>query len=209
METLFDRAAKINADAGHEDAVGARPARPCVRRVRRDDSRLARHQRLRAHDRLRRLHARDGHRRVRHSFTAQEREERGWLILRGLLGITVGVLVFAWPGISALALLYVIGGVRRRARDPLRRRVVPAPAGRPRQGVDGSDGRRRDRLRDRDLREARRRCARGARTDRGVRARHRDQRARCRDRAARSCSSGMCKTFASRRQSLKTPEPSH
>ena len=44
------------------------------------------------------------------SFTAQAREERGWLILRGLLGITVGVLVFAWPGISALALLYVIGG---------------------------------------------------------------------------------------------------
>ena len=44
------------------------------------------------------------------AFTAQGREERGWLILRGLLGITVGVLVFAWPGISALALLYVIGG---------------------------------------------------------------------------------------------------
>ena len=43
------------------------------------------------------------------SFTAQGREERGWLILRGLLGITVGVLVFVWPGISALALLYVIG----------------------------------------------------------------------------------------------------
>ena len=44
------------------------------------------------------------------SFTAQAREERGWLILRGFLGITVGVLVFAWPGISALALVYVIGG---------------------------------------------------------------------------------------------------
>ena len=44
------------------------------------------------------------------AFTAQGKEERGWLILRGLLGITVGVLVFAWPDISALALLYVIGG---------------------------------------------------------------------------------------------------
>jgi uncharacterized membrane protein HdeD (DUF308 family) len=44
------------------------------------------------------------------AFTAQGREERAWLILRGLLGITVGVLVFAWPEISALALLYVIGG---------------------------------------------------------------------------------------------------
>ena len=43
------------------------------------------------------------------AFTSQGREERGWLILRGLLGITIGVLVFAWPGISALALLYVIG----------------------------------------------------------------------------------------------------
>jgi len=43
------------------------------------------------------------------AFTAQAKEERGWLILRGLLGITVGVLVFVWPSISALALLYVIG----------------------------------------------------------------------------------------------------
>jgi uncharacterized membrane protein HdeD (DUF308 family) len=43
------------------------------------------------------------------AFTAQGKEERGWLILRGLLGIAVGVLVFAWPSISALALLYVIG----------------------------------------------------------------------------------------------------
>jgi uncharacterized membrane protein HdeD (DUF308 family) len=43
------------------------------------------------------------------AFTTQGKEERGWLILRGLLGITVGVLVFAWPGISALTLLYVIG----------------------------------------------------------------------------------------------------
>jgi len=43
------------------------------------------------------------------AFTAQGREERGWLVLRGLLGIVVGVLVLAWPGISSLALLYVIG----------------------------------------------------------------------------------------------------
>ena len=42
------------------------------------------------------------------AFTAQGKE-RAWLILRGLLGITVGVLVFAWPDISALTLLYVIG----------------------------------------------------------------------------------------------------
>ncbi len=43
------------------------------------------------------------------AFTAQGKEERTLLILRGLLGITVGVLVFAWPDISSLALLYVIG----------------------------------------------------------------------------------------------------
>ena len=43
------------------------------------------------------------------AFTAQGKDERGSLILRGLLGITVGVVVFAWPSISALALLYVIG----------------------------------------------------------------------------------------------------
>jgi uncharacterized membrane protein HdeD (DUF308 family) len=43
------------------------------------------------------------------AFTTQGKEERAWLILRGLLGIAVGVLVFAWPGISALTLLYVIG----------------------------------------------------------------------------------------------------
>jgi uncharacterized membrane protein HdeD (DUF308 family) len=44
------------------------------------------------------------------AFTTHGNEERAWLMLRGLLGIAVGVLVFAWPGISALALLYVIGG---------------------------------------------------------------------------------------------------
>ena len=42
------------------------------------------------------------------AFTTHGRE-RGWLILRGLVGIVVGVLVLAWPGISALARLYVIG----------------------------------------------------------------------------------------------------
>jgi uncharacterized membrane protein HdeD (DUF308 family) len=43
------------------------------------------------------------------AFTTPAKQERGWLILRGILGITVGVLVFVWPSISALALLYVIG----------------------------------------------------------------------------------------------------
>jgi len=34
---------------------------------------------------------------------------RSWLVVSGLAGIAVGVLVFVWPNISALALLYVIG----------------------------------------------------------------------------------------------------
>jgi uncharacterized membrane protein HdeD (DUF308 family) len=37
------------------------------------------------------------------------KEARGWLIVSGLLGIAVGVMVLAWPDISELALLYVIG----------------------------------------------------------------------------------------------------
>jgi uncharacterized membrane protein HdeD (DUF308 family) len=43
------------------------------------------------------------------AFTTEGKDTRWWLILRGLLGITVGLLVFVWPSISALALLYVIG----------------------------------------------------------------------------------------------------
>jgi uncharacterized membrane protein HdeD (DUF308 family) len=46
---------------------------------------------------------------VFHSFTSQAGGERGWLLFSSLLGIVVGVLVLAWPGISAVALLYVIG----------------------------------------------------------------------------------------------------
>jgi len=34
---------------------------------------------------------------------------RGWIVFVSLLDIAVGVIVFVWPGISALALLYVIG----------------------------------------------------------------------------------------------------
>jgi uncharacterized membrane protein HdeD (DUF308 family) len=43
------------------------------------------------------------------AFRSQMKEERGSLILSGLLGIVVGIVVLAWPSISALALLYVIG----------------------------------------------------------------------------------------------------
>jgi uncharacterized membrane protein HdeD (DUF308 family) len=43
------------------------------------------------------------------AFTSEANGERGWLVFSGLLGIAVGVMVFVWPNISALALLYVIG----------------------------------------------------------------------------------------------------
>jgi uncharacterized membrane protein HdeD (DUF308 family) len=43
------------------------------------------------------------------AFSSQMKEERRSLILSGLLGTVVGIVVLAWPSISALALLYVIG----------------------------------------------------------------------------------------------------
>jgi len=33
---------------------------------------------------------------------------RGWLILEGVVGVITGIITFAWPGITALALLWVI-----------------------------------------------------------------------------------------------------
>jgi uncharacterized membrane protein HdeD (DUF308 family) len=43
------------------------------------------------------------------AFAAVPKGERGWLVFSSLLGIAVGVVVLAWPNISELALLYVIG----------------------------------------------------------------------------------------------------
>jgi uncharacterized membrane protein HdeD (DUF308 family) len=43
------------------------------------------------------------------AFSSQNKDERASLILSGLLGTVVGIMVIAWPSISALALLYVIG----------------------------------------------------------------------------------------------------
>ncbi|WP_158292693.1 MULTISPECIES: HdeD family acid-resistance protein [Kribbella] len=44
-----------------------------------------------------------------YSFSAGANRERGWLIVSSLLGIAVGAAALLWTGISALALLYVIG----------------------------------------------------------------------------------------------------
>lgn len=44
-----------------------------------------------------------------YAFTAEGKSRRGWFVFSGLAGIAFGVTVLAWPGISSLALLYVIG----------------------------------------------------------------------------------------------------
>src|SRR6478672_7352515 len=41
--------------------------------------------------------------------STKDKDERGWLIVSGILAVAVGVVAVAWPGISSLALLYVIG----------------------------------------------------------------------------------------------------
>jgi uncharacterized membrane protein HdeD (DUF308 family) len=43
------------------------------------------------------------------AFSSRAKDERGSLVLSGLLGMLVGAVVLAWPGISALAPLYIIG----------------------------------------------------------------------------------------------------
>ena len=41
--------------------------------------------------------------------TPMERGQRAWLVVNGLLGLAVGGVVFVWPDLSALGLLYAIG----------------------------------------------------------------------------------------------------
>jgi hypothetical protein len=60
----------------------------------------------------------------------QARETRGVLIVEGLTGVILGVVALVWPGITALALLYVIaawaiitGAVRIMAALQLRREI--------------------------------------------------------------------------------------
>jgi uncharacterized membrane protein HdeD (DUF308 family) len=43
------------------------------------------------------------------AFSSRTKDERTSLVLSGLLGTVVGITVLAWPSVSALALLYVIG----------------------------------------------------------------------------------------------------
>src|SRR3989442_11906941 len=43
------------------------------------------------------------------AISGTTKQGRGWLAVSSLLGVAVGVMVLLWTGISALALLYVIG----------------------------------------------------------------------------------------------------
>jgi len=43
------------------------------------------------------------------AISGATKRERGWLAVSSVLGIVLGIAVLAWPNISALALLYVIG----------------------------------------------------------------------------------------------------
>jgi uncharacterized membrane protein HdeD (DUF308 family) len=36
-------------------------------------------------------------------------EGRGWAVFTGILGVIVGLIAIAWPGMTALALLYILG----------------------------------------------------------------------------------------------------
>jgi uncharacterized membrane protein HdeD (DUF308 family) len=43
------------------------------------------------------------------AFAGRQVSSRGWMIFHGILSVATGVVVWVWPDLSALALLYVIG----------------------------------------------------------------------------------------------------
>jgi uncharacterized membrane protein HdeD (DUF308 family) len=41
-------------------------------------------------------------------FGGRERGRRGWLVVEGIAGVLAGIFTFAWPGVTALVLLWLI-----------------------------------------------------------------------------------------------------
>jgi uncharacterized membrane protein HdeD (DUF308 family) len=44
------------------------------------------------------------------AIAGRHRSGRGWMVFHGIVSVVTGIAVVVWPDISALALLYVIGG---------------------------------------------------------------------------------------------------
>jgi len=74
------------------------------------------------------------------SGAPRTRDRRGWLIFEGIVSIAAGIIAFVWPGITALALLYLIaawalllGAVRLAAAVQIRHEIddwwLPALSG--------------------------------------------------------------------------------
>ena len=74
------------------------------------------------------------------SGAPRTRDRRGWLIFEGIVSIAAGIIAFVWPGITALALLYLIaawalllGAVRLAAAVQIRQEIddwwLPALSG--------------------------------------------------------------------------------
>ncbi len=108
---------------------------------------------------------------------------RAWLVFEGLLGIAVGVVVFVWPDLSALGLLYAIAAwAIALGIFEIAARVRP-PAGRWTVAAARAERHALGRVRGDHVRPPRRRSSGLAGAHRGVRARDRRRADRLRARA--------------------------
>ena len=170
MDTTLQEAGQMVETQLTQAALGARLERRSLDRARHRHHRLAEHQPVLARDRLRRVRARARDRRPRRRDRRPGMAGRGWLVLSSLAGIAVGVIVFLWTDMSALALLYVIGAYAITLGIIAVGGAFWLPLDARRQRPALADRDRLDPLRHRDVREAGRRRARSARPDRRLRA---------------------------------------